>query len=69
LISSGWTNPIEAWTKAHFEEPIVRTHLPFGDIVAVNEPVAVRRALQENEKNHCKDRFQKRMLAIISGAC
>jgi cytochrome P450 len=64
LLSS---NPIEAWTKAHFEEPIVRTRLPFGEVVVVNDPAAVRRVLQENEANYCKDRFQKRMLAALSG--
>ena len=62
-----WSNPIEAWTKAHFEEPIVCTRLPFGDVVAVNDPAAVRRVLRENEANYCKDRFQKRMLAALSG--
>jgi hypothetical protein len=25
LVRTLWSNPIEAWTKAHFEEPIVRT--------------------------------------------
>jgi hypothetical protein len=60
LVRTLWSNPIEAWTKAHFEEPIVRTSLPFGDVVVVNDPVAVRRVLQENETNYCKDRFQKR---------
>lgn len=60
-----WSNPIEAWTKARFEEPIVRIHLPFG--IAVNDPAAVRRIPRENKANHCKDRFQKRMLAFLSG--
>ena len=27
----------------------------------------MRRVLQENEANYCKDRFQKRMLAALSG--
>src|SRR5262245_23605929 len=67
LVRILWSNPIEAWTKAHFEEPIVCTRLPFGDVVAVNDPAAVRRVLQENEANYCKDRFQKRMLAALSG--
>lgn len=61
LVRTLWSNPIEAWTKAHFEEPIVRTSLPFGDVVVVNDPAAVRRVLQENETNYCKDRFQKRI--------
>src|SRR5262245_13587271 len=67
LVRTLWSNPIEAWTKAHFEEPIVRTSLPFGDVVVVNDPAAVRRVLQENETNYCKDRFQKRILAVLSG--
>ncbi len=33
----------------------------------MNDPAAVRRVLQENEANYCKDRFQKRMLAALSG--
>lgn len=33
----------------------------------MNDPAAVRRVLQENEANYCKDRFQKRMLATLSG--
>jgi cytochrome P450 len=66
LVRTLWNNPIEAWTQAHFEQPIVRTHLPFADIVAVNDPAAVRRVLSDNAENYCKDRFQKRMLAVLS---
>ena len=69
LIRLLWSNPIEAWTKAHFEEPIVRTRLPFGEVVVVNDPAAVRRVLQENEANYCKDRFQKLMVAALRGVC
>jgi cytochrome P450 len=67
LVRMLWSNPIEEWTKANFEEPILCTRLPFGDVVAVNDPAAMRRVLQENEANYCKDRFQKRMLAALSG--
>jgi cytochrome P450 len=66
LIKILWDNPIEAWTQAHFEKPIVLTHLPFADIAVVNDPAAVRRVLSENAENYCKDRFQKRMLAVLS---
>src|SRR5262245_26900870 len=61
LIRSTWSNPIEACTRAHFDEPIVRTHLPFGDVVVVDDPAAVRRVLKDNEANYSKDRFQKRV--------
>ena len=66
LIRILWNNPIEAWTEAYFEQPIVRTQLPFGDIVVVNDPAAVRRIFSDNAENYCKDRFQKRMLAVLS---
>lgn len=66
LARTLWNNPIEAWTQAHFEQPIVRTHLPFANIVAVNDPAAVRRVLSDNAENYCKDRFQKRMLTVLS---
>jgi cytochrome P450 len=66
LLRTLWNNPIEAWSETYFEQPIVRTHLPFADIVVVNEPGAIRRVLNENATNYCKDRFQKRMLAVLS---
>ncbi len=66
LVRTLWNNPIEAWTQAHFEKPIVRTHLPFADIIVVNDPTVVRRILSEKATNYCKDRFQKRMLAVLS---
>ena len=66
LISTLWRNPIEAWTQAHFEQPVVPTRLPFCDVVAVNAAPAVRRVLSDNAENYCKDDFQKRMLNVLS---
>ncbi len=62
-----WRNPIEAWTQKHFREPVVATRLPFAHVVAVNDPAAIRRVLVDNAANYGKDRFQKRMLAVLSG--
>jgi cytochrome P450 len=62
-----WRNPIEAWTQKHFEQPVVATRLPFANILVVNDPAALRRVLVENADNYGKDRFQKRMLAVLSG--
>lgn len=42
------TNPLEAWTDAHFEEPIVSGDLPFGRAVVVSDPAAIRRVLLDN---------------------
>ena len=66
LIRTLWSNPIEAWTHRHFAQPIVRTRLPFADIFVVNDPAAVRRVLSDNAENYSKDRFQKRMLGVLT---
>ena len=31
-------NPLEAWTRAHFDQPIVTARLPFGAVVVVSDP-------------------------------
>jgi cytochrome P450 len=66
LIRALWTNPIEAWTREHFERFIVVHRLPFGEVVVASHPAAVRRVLADNAANYPKDRFQKRMLAVLS---
>ena len=69
LVRALWTNPIEAWTREHFERFIVVHRLPFGEVVVASHPAAVRRVLADNADNaanYRKDRFQKRMLAFLS---
>jgi cytochrome P450 len=66
LVRALWTNPIEAWTREHFERFIVVHRLPFGEVVVASHPAAVRRVLADNAANYRKDRFQKRMLAVLS---
>ena len=61
-----WNNPIEAWTSEHFKRPIVMTRLPFGEVAVINDPVAIRRVLDDNRGNYPKDGFQKRILAALS---
>jgi cytochrome P450 len=56
-------NPLEAWSEAHFEEPIVAGGLPFGRALVVSEPSAVRRVLLDNAGNYEKDWIQRRILA------
>jgi cytochrome P450 len=63
LLATLRRNPIECWTKQHFEEPIVEGGLPFGRVLLVNEPAAVRRVLLENAANYRKDRLQRRVLS------
>src|SRR6185312_8236669 len=57
------TNPLEAWTEAHFEEPIVAGGLPFGRAVVVSDPAAIRRVLLDNPRNYEKDWMQRRILS------
>ena len=57
------TNPLEAWTEAHFEEPIVAGGLPFGRAIVVSDPAAVRRVLLDNPRNYEKDWMQRRILS------
>jgi cytochrome P450 len=57
------TNPLEAWTEAHFNEPIVAGGLPFARVVVVSDPAAIRRVLLENCQNYQKDWLQRRVLS------
>lgn len=56
-------NPLEAWTEAHFSEPIVFGGLPFGRVAVVSDPAAIRRVLTDNAKNYEKDWLQRRVLS------
>jgi cytochrome P450 len=63
LLRALATNPLEAWTAAHFEQPVVSGGLPFARVVVVSEPAAIRRVLLENTDNYEKDWMQKRILS------
>lgn len=56
-------NPIEAWTEAHFEQPIVTSGIPLGRVAVINDPTAIRRVLLENCDNYEKDWLQRRVLS------
>jgi cytochrome P450 len=57
------TNPLEAWTVAHFTQPIVTGGLPFARVVVVSEPASIRRVLLDNCENYQKDWLQRRILS------
>jgi cytochrome P450 len=57
------SNPLEAWTEAHFEQPIVLGGLSIGRVAVVSEPTAIRRVLLENAQNYQKDWLQRRVLS------
>jgi cytochrome P450 len=56
-------NPLEAWTKAHFEEPIVMGGMSMGRVAVINDPAAIRRVLLDNRQNYHKDWLQRRVLS------
>jgi cytochrome P450 len=62
-------NPIETWTKAHFEWPILVGPTILGTIAVVNDPSAIRRVFVDNAANYRKDALQKRILgqSLIDG--
>ncbi len=49
-----WRNPLDLWTRRHFEEDIVVERSFFGEVAVVNEPGAIRRVLKDNVDNYVK---------------
>jgi cytochrome P450 len=56
-------NPLEMWTRQHFEEPIVVREATLGRRAVVSDPDAIRRILVDNVSNYRKDGLQRRVLA------
>ncbi|HEY8579757.1 MAG TPA: cytochrome P450, partial [Beijerinckiaceae bacterium] len=55
-------NPIETWSKAHYELPILSGPSLLGHVVVVSDPAAIRRVFVENAANYEKDALQLRVL-------
>jgi cytochrome P450 len=62
LLKALRSNPLEAWTGAHFEQPIVTANVLVGRVAVVTEPGAIRRVLVDNAGNYIKDSLQQRIL-------
>ena len=56
-------NPLETWTRAHFEKPILSGRGLLGIGAVVSHPPSIRRVLLDNAANYRKDALQKRVLA------
>jgi cytochrome P450 len=56
-------NPLEAWTTAHFEAPIVMGGLSIGRFAVLSDPAAIRHVLLDNSHNYKKDWLQHRVLS------
>src|SRR3984957_8856231 len=72
LISTLKRNPLECWTREHFEKPVVVTGLPhkrlsIKRVLLVHEPAAIRRVLLDNAGNYQKDSIQRRVLSAGLG--
>jgi cytochrome P450 len=55
-------NPLEVWSKAHYELPILMGRSILGERAVVSEPAAVRRIFLDNAANYRKDALQLRVL-------
>jgi cytochrome P450 len=63
LLRTIYNNPLEAWTQAHFEKPIVTSRLMGTQVAVVSEPSAIRSVLLDNAANYRKDWLQQRILS------
>jgi cytochrome P450 len=63
LIKTLRRNPIESFTKAHFEEPIVMGGFPFARVALVSDPPAIRKVLVEDSKGYRKSALERRILS------
>ncbi len=66
LLRVAWNNPIEAWSRAHFNQRVVVSKYAFGEFVVINDRTAIRRLLLENTDNYRKDALQKRVMSLVS---
>jgi cytochrome P450 len=55
-------NPIEIWTRAHYERPVMVGKTVFGNRAVVSDPAGVRRIFLDNVANYRKDDLQLRVL-------
>lgn len=55
-------NPIEIWTKLHYEVPVMVSKTALGYRAVVSYPAGVRRIFLDNVANYRKDDFQLRVL-------
>ena len=62
MISTLRRNPIEIWTRAHYEEPVMVGRSIMGERAVVSDPAGVRHVFLDNAANYRKDDLQLRVL-------
>jgi cytochrome P450 len=56
-------NPLECWTRAHFEEPLVIGGFPFARVAVVSDPAIIRQILAERPSDYKKGALERRVLS------
>ena len=62
MIYQLWRNPLQIWSNAHFEHPVLIGRTVLGLRAVVSDPAGVRRVLLDNATNYRKDALQLRVL-------
>ena len=62
MVYTLWRNPLEIWSRAHFEQPVLIGKTVLGVRAVVSDPAAVRRVFLDNAANYRKDALQLRVL-------
>ncbi len=62
MIAALRRNPIEIWTRRHYEEPVLVGRSILGERAVVSDPEGVRRIFLDNAANYRKDDLQLRIL-------
>ncbi len=62
LVYTLWRNPLEVWSRAHFDLPILVGKTALGTRAAVSDPQAIRHVLLDNAANYRKDALQLKLL-------
>ena len=63
LLKTLRTNPLECWTRAHFEQPIVLGGFPFARVALISDPAAIRQVLIEDQSAYRKSAIERRVMA------
>jgi cytochrome P450 len=67
LLKSLLSNPVEIWSREHFEQPIVVNATVLGHRIVVSDPAAIKRVLVDNASNYVRDDLQRRILLRTTG--
>jgi cytochrome P450 len=67
LLKSLLSNPVEIWSREHFEQPIIVNTTAVGDRIVVSDPPAIKRVLVDNASNYVRDDLQRRILLRTTG--